>query len=73
MLQNTLEELEQTVALMQIEKHDDYYDSALRNKYYNRVSPMNGPVLLEKITQTVEAPSRAAATMANFSSRFGLR
>ncbi|PSR94597.1 exocyst complex subunit Sec15-like-domain-containing protein [Coniella lustricola] len=73
MLQNTLEELEQTVALMQIENHDEYYDMALRNKLYSRVNAMNGPMLLEKLTHTVEAPSRAAATMANFSSRFGLR
>lgn len=73
MLQGTLEELEQTVALMQIENHDEYYDMALRNKLYSRVNAYNGPVLLEKLTHTVEAPSRAAATMANFSSRFGLR
>lgn len=73
MLQNTLEELEQTVALLQIENHDEYYDMALRNKLYSRVNAMNGPILLEKLTHTVEAPSRAAATMANLSSRFGLR
>lgn len=73
MLMNTLEELEQTVALMQVENQDDYYDMTLRNRHYSRVNAMNGPILLEKLTHTVEAPSRAAATMANFSSRFGLR
>lgn len=73
MLQGTLEELEQTVALLQVENSDDYYDMALRNRLYSRVNAYNGPILLEKLTHTVEAPSRAAATMANFSSRFGLR
>lgn len=73
MLQGTLEELEQTVALMQTDNQDEYYDIGLRNRLYGRVNALNGPKLLEKLTHTVEAPSRAAATMANFSSRFGLR
>lgn len=73
MLQGTLEELEQTVALLQVQDSTEYYDIALRNKFYSRVNALNGPKLLEKLTHTVEAPSRAAATMANFSSRFGFK
>lgn len=73
MLRSNLEELEQTVALMQSENHDEFFDISMRNKKYNRVDAMNGPVLLEKLTHTVEAPNRAAPALANFSSRFGLR
>lgn len=47
-LQQNLEELQQTVALMQAENSDEYYDVATRNKKYGRVDAMNGPLLLEK-------------------------
>lgn len=73
MLRQNLDELEQTVALMQSENHDEFYDISTRNKKYGRVNAQNGAILLERLTLTVEAPNRAAATMANFSSRFGLR
>ncbi|KAG7290987.1 hypothetical protein NEMBOFW57_000994 [Staphylotrichum longicolle] len=72
MLEQNLDELQQTVTLMQCENHEEFYDISIRNKKYGRVDAMNGPVLLEKITQTVENPSRTAP-LANFSSRFGLR
>lgn len=73
MLRQILQELEQTVSLMRSENHDDFYDISLRNKNYGSVNAMTGPVLLEKLTHKVEAPNRAAATMANFSSRFGFK
>jgi hypothetical protein len=48
MLEQNLDELQQTVALMQSENHDEFYDISIRNKKYGRVDAMNGPVLLEK-------------------------
>ncbi|KAL8841529.1 MAG: hypothetical protein Q9176_003150 [Flavoplaca citrina] len=47
-LKENLDELRQTVALMQAENSDDFYDVATRNKKYGRVDAMNGPMLLEK-------------------------
>jgi len=72
MLQQNLEELQQTIALMQSDNHEEFYDISLRNKKYNRVDAMNGPILLEKLVPLVENPGRSAP-LANFSSRFGLR
>ncbi|KXX78657.1 Exocyst complex component sec15 [Madurella mycetomatis] len=72
MLQQNLDELQQTVALMQSDNHDEFFDISTRNKKYGRVDAMNGPILLEKLTQTIENPSRTAP-LANFGSRFGLR
>ncbi|KAK3357714.1 exocyst complex subunit Sec15-like protein [Lasiosphaeria hispida] len=73
MLEQNLDELQQTVALMQSDNHDEFFDISTRNKKYGRVDAMNGPILLEKLTQTVDNPSRTAAPLANFGSRFGLR
>ncbi|KAK3368203.1 exocyst complex subunit Sec15-like protein [Podospora didyma] len=72
MLSQNLDELQQTVALMQSDNQDEYFDISTRNKKYGRVDNMNGPILLEKLTQTVDNP-RTAAPLANFGSRFGLR
>ena len=47
-LQQNMEELQQTIALLQADSSDEYYDMATRNKKYGRVDPMNGPLLLEK-------------------------
>ena len=47
-LQKNLDELRQTVALMQSDNSDEYYDVSTRNKKYGRVDAMNGPLLLEK-------------------------
>lgn len=47
-LQENLEELQQTVLLMQAENADEYYDISIRNKKYGRVNALNGPILLEK-------------------------
>ncbi|KAI9718974.1 MAG: hypothetical protein M1812_003859 [Candelaria pacifica] len=47
-LRENLDELQQTVNLMQAENSDEYYDASTRNKKYGRVHAMNGPLLLEK-------------------------
>lgn len=47
-LKENLDELQQTVLLMQAENSDEFYDVATRNKKYGRVDAFNGPVLLEK-------------------------
>ncbi|KAM7187747.1 Exocyst complex subunit Sec15-like domain containing protein [Rhypophila sp. PSN 637] len=73
LLEQNLDELQQTVALMQSDNHDEFFDISLRNKKYGRVNALNGQILLEKVTQTVDNPSRAPAPLANFGSRFGLR
>lgn len=72
MLRENLDELQQTITLMQSDNHDEFFDISTRNKKYGRVDAMNGPILLEKLTSTVQGPSRTAA-LANFSSRFGMK
>ena len=47
-LEENLDELRQTVALMRSDNSDEYYDVSTRNKKYGRVDAMNGPLLLEK-------------------------
>ncbi len=48
MLKENLDELQQTVALMQSDNHDEFYDISTRNKKYGRVDALNGPLLIEK-------------------------
>ncbi|KAL2887145.1 Exocyst complex component sec15 [Ceratocystis lukuohia] len=74
MLRENLDELQQTINLMQSDNHDEFFDISTRNKKYGRVDPLNGPILLEKVTSSTNVPSatsRTAAGLANFSSRFG--
>jgi hypothetical protein len=71
MLRENLDELQQTVNLMQSDNHDEFFDISTRNKKYGRVDAMNGPMLLEKLTPVAPAPGRNAP-LANLSSRFGL-
>jgi hypothetical protein len=47
-LRENLDELQQTVQLLQAENADEFYDISTRNKKYGRVDAMNGPLLLEK-------------------------
>ena len=47
-LGETLDELQQTVQLMQADNVDEFYDISTRNKKYGRVDAIHGPVLLEK-------------------------
>lgn len=48
MLKENLDELQQTVHLMQSDNHDEFFDITSRNKKYGRVDALNGPLLLEK-------------------------
>lgn len=47
-LKENLDELQQTVQLMQTENPDEFYDTSIRNRRFGRVDAMNGPRLLEK-------------------------
>ncbi|KAI4229293.1 MAG: hypothetical protein L6R36_000945 [Xanthoria steineri] len=71
-LRENLDELRQTVSLMQAENSDEFYDVATRNKKYGRVDAMNGPTLLEKLTSAVHTPAKPDKLTA-LSSRFGMK
>ncbi|KAJ9377630.1 hypothetical protein DTO063F5_8159 [Paecilomyces variotii] len=71
-LRENLDELQQTVHLMQAENTDEFYDISTRNKKYGRVDAINGPVLLEKLTRTVQSPAKTDKFSA-LSSRFGMK
>ncbi|KAL4818173.1 exocyst complex subunit Sec15-like-domain-containing protein [Aspergillus spinulosporus] len=69
-LRENLDELQQTVQLMQAENADEFYDISMRNKKYGRVDAINGPTLLEKLTHTVQSPVKTDK-FSTLSSRFG--
>ncbi|KAI9881385.1 MAG: hypothetical protein M1830_003392 [Pleopsidium flavum] len=71
-LRQNLDELQQTVSLMQAENFDEYYDIATRNKKYGRVDATTGPLLLEKLTHTIQSPAKADKFTA-LSSRFVMK
>ncbi|KAI1824873.1 exocyst complex subunit Sec15-like-domain-containing protein [Xylaria intraflava] len=75
MLRSNLDELEQTIQLLQSDNTDEFFDASMRNKKYGRVDAMNGPILLEKLTQQVSSAGptsqRFAKISSNISSRFG--
>ena len=48
LLKDTLEELQQTTQLMQLDNPEEFYDIGIRNRKFGRVDASNGPVLLEK-------------------------
>lgn len=48
MLRENLDELQQTINLLQSDNHEEFFDIQVRNKKYNRVNALNGQVLLEK-------------------------
>lgn len=88
MLRENLDELQQTINLLQSDNHDEFFDISTRNKKYGRVDALNGPILLEKYFPRAIKLGRAAdsvhrltpitqsptrsAPLANFSSRFGM-
>ncbi|KAI9746449.1 MAG: hypothetical protein M1818_000162 [Claussenomyces sp. TS43310] len=47
-LQGLLDELQQTVNLMQTDNPDEFFDIATRNKKFGRVDALQGPKILEK-------------------------
>ncbi|KAL4944744.1 hypothetical protein BDV06DRAFT_77181 [Aspergillus oleicola] len=69
-LRENLDELQQTVQLMQSDNADEFYDISMRNKKYGRVDAINGPSLLEKLTHTVQSPLKMDK-FTTLSSRFG--
>ncbi|KHO00886.1 Exocyst complex component Sec15 [Metarhizium album ARSEF 1941] len=71
MLRENLDELQQTVNLMESDNHDEFFDISTRNKKYGRVDALNGPMLLEKIIPVSQGAGRAAP-LSNLSSRFGM-
>ncbi|KAI8634923.1 exocyst complex subunit Sec15-like-domain-containing protein [Xylariaceae sp. FL1651] len=73
MLRSNLDELEQTIQLLQSENTDEFFDVSTRNKKYGRVDAMNGPMLLEKLTQQILSPGQATQRFANFSSNLSSR
>ncbi|KAL9127730.1 MAG: hypothetical protein Q9217_003439 [Psora testacea] len=73
-LRENLDELQQTILLMQSDNSDDYYDLSARNKKYGRVNAMNGPILLEKLTHSVHSPTNSRTDkFSALSSRFGMK
>ncbi|KAL2068331.1 hypothetical protein VTL71DRAFT_16429 [Oculimacula yallundae] len=72
-LKENLDELQQTVLLMQTENPDEFYDVGMRNKKFGRVDAMNGPRILEKLTYSIMASPSRTDRLGNFSSRFGMR
>ncbi|KAI1406618.1 exocyst complex subunit Sec15-like protein [Hypoxylon fuscum] len=73
MLRSNLDELEQTIQLLQSENTDEFFDISTRNKKYGRVDAMNGPVLLEKLTNQISSPGQTSQRFANFSSNLSSR
>ncbi|KAL2786031.1 exocyst complex subunit Sec15-like-domain-containing protein [Aspergillus keveii] len=69
-LRENLDELHQTVQLMQADNADEFYDISMRNKKYGRVDAINGPTLLEKLTHAVQSPVKLDK-FSTLSSRFG--
>ncbi|PYH98927.1 exocyst complex component Sec15 [Aspergillus ellipticus CBS 707.79] len=69
-LRENLDELQQTVQLMQADNTDEFYDISTRNKKYGRVDAIHGPILLEKIIRTVQSPVKTDK-FTTLSSRFG--
>ncbi|KAF3065133.1 Exocyst complex component sec15 [Daldinia childiae] len=73
MLRSNLDELEQTIQLLQSDNTDEFFDIMTRNKKYGRVDAMNGPALLDKLTQQILSPGQTAQRFANFSSNLSSR
>jgi hypothetical protein len=71
MLRENLDELQQTVNLMQSDNHEEFFEISVRNKKYSRVDALNGPILLEKLTP-ISALGRSVQQLGNLSTRFGI-
>lgn len=76
-LRRTVDELDQTIALMTSDNSDEFFDINQRNRKYAAVNAQNGPVLLDKVDRgrAINADSvmndSAAALRTNASDRFG--
>ena len=56
-LKENLDELQQTVSLMETVDPNEYFDNAMRNRKFGRVDPLNGPRILEKYAHFSFPPS----------------
>ena len=73
-LRENLDELQQTIALMQSDNAEEFYDISTRNKKYGRVDALQGPHLLEKLTHSVQTPASVRSDkFQTLSSRFGMK
>lgn len=68
MLKENLDELQQTVNLMQSDNHEEFFDISVRNKKYGRVDALNGPILLEKFVYPTEQRKRVVLTFCRLTS-----
>jgi exocyst complex component 6 len=82
-LKENLDELQQTVALMQTNQPEEFFDVGLANRKYGRVDRANGAILLEKVREGTEKLEQMQAErerfispkqdmFGNLSSRFGI-
>lgn len=60
MLRENLDELQQTINLLQTDNQDEFFDISTRNKKYGRVDALNGPMLLEKYDYLQTSPSQVS-------------
>ncbi|KAL9613747.1 MAG: hypothetical protein Q9167_001761 [Letrouitia subvulpina] len=67
-LRENLDELQQTVALMQAENPEEFYDISTRNKKYGRVDAMSGPILLDKY----DGPTHSFSSLSLFNKQTSL-
>lgn len=58
MLRENLDELQQTINLLQSDNHEEFFDISVRNKKYGRVDALNGPALLEKYFPPLPPPQK---------------
>ncbi|KAF2666232.1 exocyst complex subunit Sec15-like protein [Microthyrium microscopicum] len=76
-LKENLDELVQTVALMQTSDPDEFFDVSQANKKYGRVDRTNGAILLEKVREGAVVASNPVLSSSNaafaaLGSRFGI-
>jgi len=69
-LRENLDELQQTVLLMQTDNPDEFYDISIRNKKFGRVDSMNGPILLEKYAKYIIGRETGLNLTADLHTRF---
>ncbi|RMZ86157.1 hypothetical protein DV737_g204, partial [Chaetothyriales sp. CBS 132003] len=72
-LLESLDELTQTISLLQSSQPEEFYDISLRNKKYGSVDPLKGPQLLEKLVPASELPQLVRETGAAGGMRAGDR
>ncbi|PSN71029.1 exocyst complex subunit Sec15-like protein [Corynespora cassiicola Philippines] len=76
-LMENLDELTQTVALMQTDNSEEFFDIAQRNRKYGKVDSMKGAILIEKVQEgaqvAAQSPTKPTERFGTLGSRFGIR